>query len=43
MLRIIPEYKEEVKKKIVKAASNLFLNKGYHKTTMDEIAAPWGD
>ena len=42
MPRIIPEYKEEVKKKIVKAASNLFLNKGYHKTTMDEIAGALG-
>ena len=42
MPRIIPEYKEEVKKKIVKAASNLFLNKGYHKTTMDEIAGSLG-
>lgn len=42
MPRIIPGYKEEVTKKIVKAASNLFLSKGYHKTTMDEIAGALG-
>ena len=42
MPRIIPGYKEEVRKKIVKVAYNLFLNKGYHKTTMDEIAGALG-
>ena len=38
MPRIIPGYKEEVKKKIIEAAYHLFLTKGYRGTTMDEIA-----
>ena len=42
MPRIITEYKEEVRKKIVDAAYDLFLTKGYHKTTMEEIAAVLG-
>ena len=42
MPRIIPGYKEEVRKKIVEAAYHLFLDKGYHKTTMDEIAGALG-
>jgi AcrR family transcriptional regulator len=42
MPRIMPEYKDEVRKKIVEAAYHLFLSKGYHKTTMDEIAGALG-
>ncbi len=42
MPRIITEYKEEVRKKIVEAAFSLFLDKGYHGTTMDEIAESLG-
>jgi AcrR family transcriptional regulator len=42
MPRIITEYKEEVRKKIVEAAFRLFLDKGYHGTTMDEIAESLG-
>jgi AcrR family transcriptional regulator len=42
MPRIIPGYKEEVKKKIIEAAYNLFLTKGYLGTTMDEIARVLG-
>jgi AcrR family transcriptional regulator len=38
MPRIIQEYREEVKRKIVKAAFSIFLEKGYHGTTMGEIA-----
>ena len=38
MPRIIQEYREEVRKKIVEAAYSLFLNKGYHGTTMSAIA-----
>jgi AcrR family transcriptional regulator len=39
MPRIIQEYREEVKRKIIDAAFTLFLKKGYHGTTMGEIAA----
>lgn len=42
MPRIISGYKEEVRKKIIGAAYNLFLSKGYHGTTMDEIATALG-
>jgi len=38
MPRILSGYREEVRKKIVEAAYSLFLQKGYHRTTMDEIA-----
>lgn len=38
MTRILPGYREEVRKKIVEAAYSLFLEKGYHRTTMEEIA-----
>jgi AcrR family transcriptional regulator len=42
MPRIIPAYKDEVRKKIVEASYHLFLVKGYRKTTMDEIAGALG-
>jgi AcrR family transcriptional regulator len=42
MPRIIQEYREEVKRKIVKAAFSIFLKKGYHGTTMGEIAESLG-
>ena len=42
MPRILPGYREEVRKKIVEAAYNLFLHKGYHGTTMEEIASHLG-
>lgn len=42
MPRIIQEYREEVKRKIVSAAFTLFLEKGYHRTTMEEIAESLG-
>jgi AcrR family transcriptional regulator len=42
MPRIIPQRKEEVRKKIVDAAYHLFLTRGYHKTTMEEIAGVLG-
>ena len=38
MPRIIQEYRDEVRKKIVEAAYGLFLQKGYHATTMSAIA-----
>ncbi|MHB8164419.1 MAG: TetR/AcrR family transcriptional regulator [Methanoregula sp.] len=42
MPRIIQEYREEVKRKIVDAAFTLFIKKGYHGTTMGEIAGSLG-
>jgi AcrR family transcriptional regulator len=42
MPRIIPGYKEEVKKKIIEVAYHLFLTTGYRGTTMDEIAGVLG-
>jgi AcrR family transcriptional regulator len=42
MPRIIQEYREEVKRKIVDAAFTLFIKKGYHGTTMGEIAESLG-
>lgn len=42
MPRIIREYRGEVKGKIVRAAFTLFLEKGYHGTTMGEIAKSLG-
>ncbi len=42
MPRIIHEYRDEVRKKIVEAAYGLFLNKGYHATTMSSIAEVLG-
>src|SRR5512133_1506997 len=42
MPRIIPGYKDEVRKKIIEAAYNLFLSRGYAGTTMDGIAGALG-
>lgn len=42
MPRILQEYRDEVRKKIVEAAYGLFLRKGYHATTMGEIADSLG-
>ena len=42
MPRIMHEYRDEVRKKIVHAAYSVFLRKGYHATTMGEIAESLG-
>jgi len=42
MPRIIQGYREEVKEKIVSAAFTLFIEKGYHGTTMGAIAESLG-
>jgi AcrR family transcriptional regulator len=42
MPRIIQQYRDEVKQKIVRAAFTHFLQKGYHDTTMGEIAESLG-
>ncbi|ADZ09616.1 transcriptional regulator, TetR family [Methanobacterium lacus] len=42
MPKVVPEYKELAKKKIIKASYTLFESKGYHSTSMDDIAAEVG-
>ncbi|MGA2385948.1 MAG: TetR/AcrR family transcriptional regulator [Candidatus Bathyarchaeia archaeon] len=42
MPKVVPEYKEEARCKIVKAARVVFAQKGYHEATMDDIAKEVG-
>ena len=42
MPKVVPEYKEEAKAKIIKAARTVFAKKGYHDATMDDIAKEVG-
>lgn len=42
MPRVVPEYKEKAKSRIVEAALEVFTKKGYHETTMDDIAERLG-
>lgn len=42
MPKVVPEYKEEAKKKIIAAGREVMSKKGYYATTMDDIAANVG-
>ena len=42
MPKVIPEYKEAAKDRIIKAAFKIFTKKGYHESTMDDIAKEIG-
>lgn len=42
MPKVVPEYKEAAKERIIKAAFKIFTKKGYHETTMDDIAKELG-
>ena len=42
MPKVVPEYKEEAKSRIVEAANKVFAEKGYHEATMDDIAKRLG-
>ena len=42
MPKVVPEYKEEAKAKIIKAARTVFAKKGYHDATMDDVAKEVG-
>ena len=42
MPKVVPEYKEIAKNKIIQAAIKIFSQKGFHKSTMDEIAREVG-
>jgi len=40
--KVIPEYKEEAKSRILDSANKVFAEKGYHEATMDDIAKRLG-
>lgn len=42
MPKVVPEYKEEAKARIIEAATEMFLEQGYKKTKMTEIARRLG-
>jgi AcrR family transcriptional regulator len=42
MPKVVPEYKEAAKDRIIKAAFKTFTQKGYQQTTMDDIAKELG-
>jgi AcrR family transcriptional regulator len=42
MPKVVPEYKEEAKKRIIAASVEVMVEKGYSQTTMDDIAAHLG-
>jgi AcrR family transcriptional regulator len=42
MPKVVPEYKEEAKERIVQAALRVFSEKGYHEATMEDVAQKLG-
>ena len=42
MPKVLPEYKEEAKKRIIEASVKVMSEKGYSQTTMEDIAAYLG-
>ena len=42
MPKVVPEYKEEAKSRILDVANKVFAKKGYHEATMDDIARRLG-
>src|SRR5947209_20039109 len=42
MPRVVPEYKEEAKNRIVSAANQVFTEKGYRQATMNDVAKKIG-
>ena len=42
MPKVVPQYKDEARTRIVEAALRTFTEKGYHQTTMDDIAKRLG-
>lgn len=42
MPRVVPEYKEEAKGRILEAANQIFAEKGYRQSTMDDVAKKIG-
>src|SRR3989442_10834288 len=42
MPRVVPEYKEEARTRILSAANQVFGEKGYRRATMDDVAKKLG-
>lgn len=42
MPKVLPEYKEEAKKRILQGANQVFAEKGYRQATMDDVAKKLG-
>jgi AcrR family transcriptional regulator len=42
MPKVVPEYREEAKSRILEAANKVFAERGYHEATMDDIAKRLG-
>jgi AcrR family transcriptional regulator len=42
MPKVVPEYKEEAKERIIQAALKVFSEKGYHQATMEHVATRLG-
>lgn len=42
MPKVVPEYKEKARRSIIESAAQVFTEKGYHKTKMDDIAEKLG-
>jgi AcrR family transcriptional regulator len=42
MPKVVPEYKEEAKSRILEAANKVFAERGYHEATMEDIAKQLG-
>ncbi len=42
MPKVVPEYKEEARSRILDAASRVFAEKGYHEATMEDVAKQLG-
>ena len=42
MPKVVPEYKQEARSRILDAANKVFAEKGYHEATMEDIAKQLG-
>src|SRR5205809_7540015 len=42
MPKVVPEYKEEARSRILDAGSRVFAEKGYHEATMEDVAKQLG-
>lgn len=42
MPKVVPEYKEEARSRILEAANKVFAERGYHEATMDDVAKRLG-